>query len=751
MKNNYAICCLSIFLLVIPLTSECHNILKGKVICENSSSPLAGANVVVKGSSEGTITDEWGNFTLDTDYESGILEISFIGYITSQIEFSSHTEFLVIPLKPDMVRLSDVFVSGSKSRPGVSMSQIDVNVRTVNSSQDVLRIVPGLFIAQHAGGGKSEQIFLRGFDCDHGTDVNISVDGMPVNMVSQAHGQGYADLHWVIPELVRQVDFGKGPYYTEHGDFATAGYAEFKTIGQLEKNMIKLEAGNFNTFRTVGLFNLLGEEAKLKGKSAYAALEYLMTDGPFEHAQNFHRINFFTKFNIIMDQRNMFTFTASLFDSKWDQSGQIPQSAVDDGMINRWGSLDPTEGGRTGRYNLSINSLHKLNDGSSFKNLVYYTRYNFDLYSNFTFYLNDPVNGDQIRQKEERNLYGYTGTYVKSFSFAKENTLETKIIGGFRIDDINNSQLLNTRERFTVLDTSNFGDIYQNNLHISGKINWMKKKWLFSLGLRFDGFKFEYVDKNIKEYQTNSKYKRLLSPKLNIAYNASKDLQFYVIAGQGFHTNDARLVTRYDSLPTVPLAYGSDLGVNWKPSPHLIVNAALWYMYMESELVWSGDAGSWEPSGKTNRYGIDLSLRWQIINWLFFDTDINYGIARFIDEPKGANYIPLAPTWTSTGGLTLSHPSGWSGALRYRYMSDRPADETNEVTALGYFIMDLNTHYSFHSWTIGMTVVNLLNSNWNEAQFAGDYRVSESAPAEYGLTYTPGTPIFIKGSVSFEF
>lgn len=751
MTKRILICCLSVCLACIPFTSQAHNILKGKVICESSGAPLIGANVSVKGSSEGTITDDWGNFTLDTDYESGILEVSFIGYVTSQIEFSFHTEFLVITLQPDMVRLSDVYVSGTKSSPGVSMSQIDVNVRSVNSSQDVLRIVPGLFIAQHAGGGKSEQIFLRGFDCDHGTDVNISVDGLPVNMVSQAHGQGYADLHWVIPELVRQVDFGKGPYYTEHGDFATAGYVEFKTLSQLDKNMIKFEVGSFNTYRTVGMFNLLGEDAKIKGKSAYAALEYLATDGPFDHAQNFHRINFFTKFNIIMDQRNMFTFTASLFDSKWDQSGQIPQTAVDDGLVSRWGSLDPSEGGRTGRYNLSMNSLHKLNDGSSFKNLVYYTRYTFDLYSNFTFYLDDPVNGDQIRQKEERNLYGYTGTYTKSFSFARESTLETKVIGGFRIDDINNTQLLHTKERYTVLDTSNFGDIFQNNMYISGKVSWMKKKWLLSLGLRYDAFKFEYVDKMLTAYQNNTTYETVFSPKFSIAYNASQDLQLYVIAGRGFHTNDAKLVTRYDSLSTVPVAYGSDLGVNWKPFPNVIMNAALWYMYLESELVWSGDAGSWEPSGQTNRYGIDLSVRWQIINWLFLDTDINYGIARFIDEPEGENYIPLAPEWTSTGGLTFSHPSGWSAALRYRFMSDRPADEMNEVTALGYFITDLTMHYNFRGWTLGVTMENLFNSEWNEAQFAGDYRVSETAPQEYGLTYTPGIPFFIKGSVAFEF
>ena len=254
-----------------------------------------------------------------------------------------------------------------------------------------------------------------------------------------------------------------------------------------------------------------------------------------------------------------------------------------------------------------------------------------------------------------------------------------------------------------------------------------------------------------ENYKTNSKYKQVFSPKLNIAYNTTENLQLYILLGQGFHSNDARVVTRNDSLPTLPREYGVDLGANWKPLANLIVNIAGWYMYLESELVWSGDAGTWEPSDETQRFGVDMSLRWQIVYWLFFDTDINYGIARFINEPEGANYIPLAPEWTSSGGLTLNHPGGWSSSLRYRFMSDRPADETNEVTALGYGLVDLKVNYTYQSWTFGVSVENLFNSNWNEAQFASDYRRSPTDDPEYGLTYTPGTPLFFKGSVTVAF
>lgn len=581
--------------------------------------------------------------------------------------------------------------------------------------------------------------------------MKVTVDGLPVNMVSQAHGQGYADLHFLIPELIREVDFGKGPYYADKGDFATAGYVEFKTISILEQNLIKIEAGQFNTFRTVGLFNLLGDQARESGKNAYVAMEYFMTDGPFESPQNFNRLNFFAKYNQIVDQSNMFTITASLFNSKWDQSGQIPQSIVNEGYLSRWGSIDPSEGGNTQRYNFSVKSMHQMKNDGVFSNLLYYTRYNFDLYSNFTFYLNDSINGDQIRQKENRNLYGYIGRYVKSFSLAKDNTIETQFGGGFRFDEILNSQLLNTKERYIVIDTSNFGDVYETNFNLFGQATWMKKKWIVNLGLRFDAFKFEYVDKTTDVYQSEVKYQKIFSPKLNIAYNFSNRFQLYAKLGKGFHSNDAKLVARNDSLSTLPAAYGADLGLNWKPVPRIIINAAIWYMYLQEELVWSGDGGTWEPSGMTNRFGIDASIRWQILKWLFFDADINYCIARFADEPKGVNFVPLAPIITSTGGLTINHPSGWSSSLRYRYMGDRPADETNEVSALGYMVFDLKVNYTFGKWTFGITIENLINSEWNEAQFAGDYRVTITSDPEYGLTYTPGTPFFFKGSVTFQF
>ncbi|MEO1653079.1 MAG: TonB-dependent receptor plug domain-containing protein, partial [Bacteroidota bacterium] len=249
----------------------------------------------------------------------------------------------------------------------------------VITAQEILRRVPGLFIGQHAGGGKAEQIFLRGFDIDHGTDVNLTVDGMPVNMVSHAHGQGYADMHFLIPETIDQIDFGKGPYYAHKGNFNTAGYVDFETKNRLDNSLVKLEYGRFNTFRSVGLFNLVNTEKN----NAYLAAEYTLTDGPFDASQNFTRFNLMGKYTGQVSSRDRFSLLVSHFTSKWDASGQIPNRAVDAGLIGRFGAIDDTEGGSTTRTNVMGEFIRNLNANTFLKSHAFYSHYTFELFSNF--------------------------------------------------------------------------------------------------------------------------------------------------------------------------------------------------------------------------------------------------------------------------------------------------------------------------------------------------------------------------------
>ena len=284
------------------------------------------------------------------------LQTWHLSYETERIIYSPAQAEINLVLEPKSISLEEIIVSPSSN--GLNLiSNIDIKTSPINSSQDLLKQVPGLFISQHAGGGKAEQIFLRGFDIDHGTDVNITVDGMPVNMVSHAHGQGYTDLHFLIPETVDEIDFGKGPYYSDQGNFNTAGYVDFKTKDKLDNSLFGIDIGDFNTFRTIGMFDLLGNSER---QNAYIATEYIATDGPFESSQNFNRFNVMGKYNVEMDGGDRLSVIFSRFQSEWDASGQIPQRLVDAGTITRFGAVDDTEGGSTSRTNAAVSYSKNL-------------------------------------------------------------------------------------------------------------------------------------------------------------------------------------------------------------------------------------------------------------------------------------------------------------------------------------------------------------------------------------------------------
>ncbi len=727
-----------------------HHLIRGIVINTEDQKPLIGASIKIEGSTRGTTSDVFGRFEIVIEESEATLIVSFVGFTQKEIKVTEHEGRITVMLEPSLTELSQLQVTATGMNSVNSISKLDLKLRPVNSSQEVLRIVSGLFIAQHAGGGKAEQIFLRGFDLDHGTDINITVDGMPVNMVSHAHGQGYADLHFLIPELINVVDFGKGPYYSNKGNLNTAGYVGFATKNALDKNQIKIEGGSFNTLRALGMMNLIGEQTALKGHNAYAAVEYVLTDGPFEHPQNFSRLNLFTKYTGYLNDNSSLSVQLSHLSSKWDASGQIPKRAVDDGKINRFGAIDPTEGGFTSRTNASVHLIHNLPNGIIADNQLFYSNYNFELYSNFTFFLNNPEFGDQIRQKESRGIFGLNGEFSKLAHF--NNSSVTGRIGyGFRYDQILDSELTNTVNRWTNVERLSLGDIFETNGWIYADGTLERGKWLINGGLRLDGFKFDYVDKLLPGYETQSQKRARLSPKLNLIYHLNDQTRIYAKSGVGFHSNDTRVVIAANGEQILPAAYGYDLGTTLKPLESVYVNLAYWYMFMEQEFVYVGDEAVVEPGGKTRRQGFDLSVRWQPVSWLFADFDINYANPVAVEEPEGQNHIPLAPTWTSIGGLTFQGKSGFSGSLRYRYIKDRPANEDNSIVAIGYTVVDAKINYTRSFYEFGLTLENLFDVDWNEAQFAALTRLrNEPFPVD-DLTFTPGTPFFVKLSTSFFF
>ncbi|WP_136668341.1 TonB-dependent receptor [Flavobacterium sp. H122] len=725
----------------ILFVTEVHSQMQKGIVLDSLGYPVESAYLVNAKNNKHAHSDETGNFIIENTSSNDEILVSALGFKKKTYLVDKVNDFKII-LTPDVYRLDEVTIS-SKVNVLNEIARIDLQTSPVKSSQEILRKVPGLFIGQHAGGGKADQIFLRGFDIDHGTDIAISVDGMPVNMVSHAHGQGYADLHFVIPETIDKIDFGKGSYYANKGDFATAGYVSFKTKEYLDKSFISAEIGQFNTLRTVGAFNLLDQKSKDK---AYFATEYVLTDGPFDSPQNFKRINILGKYTTNLSNAGKVSFFASRFSSKWDASGQIPQRLVDNGTISRFGAVDDTEGGITSRTNFNVSLLKPLTEKTNINANVFYSNYQFELYSNFTFFLEDPVNGDQIRQKENRDIYGLNAELSH-----KMNGSQLQFGFGFRADETIDSELSHTKNRQQTLERIKLGDINQTNIfsYLNAEFNFGKIK--INPSLRIDFFKFNYQDKLVDTYKTQSEGKAKLLPKLNLIYAQNNNFQLFLKSGFGFHSNDARVVVEQNGKKILPTSFGADLGFVYKPLPKLVVNTALWMLDLQQEFVYVGDAGIVEPSGKSVRRGIDLGIRYQLNQYLFFDADANYTYGRSVNEPQGQNYIPLAPDFTTTAGLSLKNYKNWSGGLQYRYLKSRPANEDNSIVAKGYMMTDFNLNYKWKNMTYGLTIENLFNTEWNETQFATESRLENESQSVEEIHFTPGTPFFIKGKVVYSF
>ena len=621
-------------------------------------------------------------------------------------------------------------------------SKIDVQLKPVNSSQDLLRIVPGLFIGQHAGGGKAEQIFLRGFDIDHGTDLNISVDNMPVNMVSHAHGQGYADLHFLIPETLESINYSKGSYKAEQGNFATAGSVGFMTKEKLEKSSVSFEMGQFNQKRALGLINLTSND----NINAYLASEYLYNDGPFESPQALNRLNLMGKITRRFGNYDKLSISASHFKSRWDASGQIPQRAVDTGLIGRFGAIDNTEGGNTSRQNLNIAYYKNFKNKANLESRAYFTHYDFLLFSNFTFFAQNLEKGDQIKQKENRNLFGLSTRFSKDISLKEVPFLFTAELG-LRNDLINANELSRTFQKTTNIENIKLGVVNELNTYLNTDLTFQFNKWSIIPGLRADVFNFQYNNRLNAEQSSLSQV--LLSPKVSFLYQQSDRQQFYLKAGTGYHSNDSRSVVL--SQNAVPRSLGTDLGTILKPNSKFLLHTTFWYLYLQQEFVYVGDEGIVEPSGRTQRLGVDVSARYQFNSYFFFDTDATYAHARSIDDASGQNFIPLAPIFTFTGGVSMVNFKRFSGGIHSRILGKRPANEDYSLTAKGYAILDANLSYAFKKAIFGLEIQNVLNSQWNETQFATASRLRGEKDITEEIHFTPGTPFMLRAKLSFGF
>jgi outer membrane receptor protein involved in Fe transport len=726
--------------------------LAGLVYDQTTNLPLQGVTVQISGLNRATSTNELGQYQFDglvaSNYKIELTHVGFRSHVVLVNVQDDQTFFLKTALLASGVALSEVVISAERAHDQQLISKLDIKLRPINNSQEILRMVPGLFIGQHAGGGKAEQIFLRGFDLDHGTDIRLTVDGMPVNMVSHAHGQGYADLHFVIPELIQGVDFKKGPYHADKGNFATAGWVDFRTRDALEKSFVKLEAGQYNSYRAVAGIDLLGSKGREKNQSAYVASEYSFTNSYFDNPQNFNRFNLVGKFHGHISRNTNMTLTGSTFWSKWNHSGQIPVRAFESGQIGFFGSIDPSEGGETSRTNVNAKFVSVTPRNFIVKNQFFYSNYNFELYSNFTFFLEDSINGDQIRQKEKRNLFGYNGSIARQV-FVGKSQWTTTVGLQYRQDLTGRTELSHTKNRSVTLRQNQLGNVNELNTGVyADELIQVSEKLTINAGVRLDIFRNQYKDLLALPEYTRNAADFIVSPKLNFYYTFNPRFQLYLNSGKGFHSNDTRVVVPQDGREVLPGAYGSDFGFIFKPASKLLINVAAWYLWLQQEFVYVGDAGVIEPGGKSRRQGVDVSARYQLTKNLYADVDVSSARPRAIGAGEGMNYLPLAPLLTSTGGLSLQVPGRLSGSLRYRYMANRPANEDNSTVAKGYVVADMQMNYTKEKYNIGLSVQNLLNTRWKETQFDTESRLVNELDPVREIHFTPGTPFFARLSLT---
>ncbi|HWO40655.1 MAG TPA: TonB-dependent receptor plug domain-containing protein [Candidatus Eisenbacteria bacterium] len=633
----------------------------------------------------------------------------------------------------------------------------DLELRPSNTPTDVLELVPGLVIGQHHGGGKADQILFRGFDSDHGTDFAIFIDGIPVNMVSHAHGQGYADVHWLIPETIERVEIYKGPYFAHLGDFATSGAMNIITKSRDKDSTLTLSGGSYNTQRYVGIFSP-PESTLLR---PYIAGEFYHNDGPFKSENNYNRYNILAKLGLVSTANSNLSLLGTFFKTAWDASGEVPARAVRSGEIGRFDSFDPSEGGKSERQNLSL--IYNYADANqSFTAQTWASWYKLRLWSNFTLFLNDPVNGDGIEQSDKRFLIGNNIHYRRNYTLFG---LPMETFAGFqsRFDHIRVG-LFSQRNRRRVVKAGNVSATLSNNNVAQTNLGWFAQQeirptfWLRTqLGVRLDNFWYS-VDQvgnpaNVVNPVSGDGSASIANPKLNFIFTPFNDTPFakgtnlFINFGGGFHSNDARVFVR-DPKKEIPRFWGGEIGAKSRVFGRLDISFAYWRSQLESELVFVGDEATFEPSGRSRRHGVESEIRYDVLPWLSYDLDFSYTWAKFVN----GDAVPLAPRLVTYSGLTARHPSGIQARLQMRYIGSRYAIEDRTIKTPPATIFDLFLKYLWQRYEFFVTFENLGNVNWRSAEHAFVSRLpTEPAAGVLGSHFTPGDPFTAKAGVTIHF
>jgi len=757
--------------------------LSGTVV-DPSGAVIAGATVQVR-SADGTIQRTAQSGTNGVFILSGLaagnyrLVVSNPSFETKEIPVSLRATEVPTPLRISLAVSAvsttikvqgreDDLIGIAESGTQGTVGATEIQDRPILRSGEVLETVPGLIITQHAGGGKANQYYLRGFNLDHGTDFAIFIDDMPLNLPSHAHGEGYSDMNIVIPEFVKRVNFEKGPYYADIGNYGSAGSAHVEYFRTLEKNFAKVEGGTYGYGRAV-----FGASHKLGPGSLLAGAEVYYDNGPWVHPDAFTKMNGLLTYSQ-GDDANGASITARGYHGRWHSSDQIPVSAV--ALVGLYGTLDPTDGGHSQRYSLQ-SEWHRQGANSASKIMAYGFYYDLDLFSDFTYFLVDPVRGDQFEQQDRRWVTGFDAYHTVFSQWAGrkvENTVGLQLRNDwihnglyatenrvrmeksdYNTDDSTPPTLPATRERDRFTDT--IVGFYAEN-----KIQWADK-FRSVVALRGDDQKFIVTSlaysAAINAANSGSASKFLPSPKLNLIFGPWANTEFYTQGGFSFHSNDGRGTTQTvepisvdnpypntssSRIPPLVQTKGGEIGARTVAVPHLQSTVSLWYLRSNSELQQSGDTGGTSASAQpSNRYGVEWANYYTPREHLAFDFDFANSRAQFTEmdgddaapNSAGGKRVPEAVGVVISSGVTVHDYAGFSSSLRLRYFG--PRDLTSDGIFRSNQTVMLNGELGYQikkKWHVSAEFLNMLDREDSDIDYAYESRVTP------GLT-SGGTPI----------
>lgn len=635
--------------------------------------------------------------------------------------------------------------SADSSSQGV-VGYADFSTRPLARVGELVEVVPGMIATQHSGPGKANQYFLRGFNLDHGSDFSTFFDGMPVNFRTHAHAQGYMDLNFIIPEVIERIDFKKGPYFANTGDFSLAGTSSMKTYDSLERGFVEVTVGSGDEIRLVAADSVSTEVGSL-----LYALEHQQTNGMFVLDQDVRKYNGILKYTgEIAGIPSQLTLSA--YDSEWISTNQVPQRAVTSGQIDRFGFIDPDLGGQSHRYSLS--GYFKLGEWDL---TAYASAYYMSLINNPTYSLTDPINGDEFEQEDERVLFG--GSLVRQSRFEIMGLKAAGLFGAeVRVDDVQELNLFTTRSRLR------YGSVREDSARELSLSTYAESEFALSENLRLTtGLRADYIRfdvKTLRAENSGTESDALLQPKFGLAYRLSDSLELYANYGHGFHSNDVRAaVNRIDPVTgedteaqdILVEGRGGEIGFRYDNLKGFNISLTAFELATDSELVFVGDAGTTEPSDPTRRSGVELNAFYSISKRLVIDLSAARARGHFRGLPDGANSITDAHENVAAAGLTYVGTQGVTASLRVRYFGDAALTEDESVMKENSTLINAGVSYAAGAWEMGIDVLNLLDAEDDDIAFFFESRLPGEVEAMEDIHFHPSNPRVIRAMLRYSF